>query len=219
MAVMPTNTELASGIVAGYEDFAELIEGLDADAWHSPTRCTDWEVRDVASHVAGLAADAVAGVPGSRTPDEHAASLRDHSPSDLAAQLRASLDIFRSFVGALDDAAWNGPSGVPDMTLARGVLGLWFDTYVHADDVRAALDFPEDRGSGLAASVIALAHFLTSSGWGPATLALEGMDEVDIGAGGPKVTGDPYQFVLVGSGRADPATLGLDPTVNIYRET
>jgi uncharacterized protein (TIGR03083 family) len=218
MTVTPSNAELASGIVAAYEDFAELISGLDTDAWHAPTRCTGWEVRDVASHVVGLAADALAGVPGSRTPDEHAAALHEHAPAELAVQLRASLEVFRSFVGALDDAAWNGSSGVPDMTLARGVYGLWFDTWVHLDDARAALGIPPDNGPGLTASAVFVAQRLDEDGWGPATLTLDGMDEIVIGAGGRKITGDPYQFVLVGSGRADPASLGLDSTVNIYRE-
>jgi hypothetical protein len=31
------------------------------------------------------------------------------------------------------------------------------------------------------------------------------------------VSGDPYDFVLVATGRGDPATFGLDETVNIYR--
>ena len=31
------------------------------------------------------------------------------------------------------------------------------------------------------------------------------------------MTGDPLQFVLVATGRADPAPLGLDASVNIYR--
>jgi hypothetical protein len=43
------------------------------------------------------------------------------------------------------------------------------------------------------------------------------MDEVDVGAGGRRITGDPLAFVLAASGRTDPAALGLDPTVNIYR--
>ena len=98
------------------------------------------------------------------------------------------------------------------------MLGLGFDTYVHADDVRAALGRAPDRGPGLAAAVAFLAASLTENGWGPATLALDGMAPRDIGAGGPFVTGDAHQFMLVASGRADPASLGLDPAVNVYRD-
>ena len=34
--------------------------------------------------------------------------------------------------------------------------------------------------------------------------------------GSRRVTGDPLSFVLAATGRADPAVLGLDPTVNVY---
>ncbi len=62
-----------------------------------------------------------------------------------------------------------------------------------------------------------MADSLEQRGWGPATLAFDGLDERAIGGqGGPRITGDAFQFVLVGTGRADPSTLGLDPTVNIY---
>jgi hypothetical protein len=64
-----------------------------------------------------------------------------------------------------------------------------------------------------------LAMSLTNLGWGPATLVLDGMPPRDIGGGGPTVTGDPYQFLLVASGRADPASLGLDASVNVYRDS
>jgi hypothetical protein len=42
------------------------------------------------------------------------------------------------------------------------------------------------------------------------------MEEVPVGAGGVKHTGDALEFVLVATGRADPATMGTDPPVNIY---
>ena len=121
-----------------------------------------------------------------------------------------------ALAGAADDDMWNGPSGVPDLTLGEGVLTLWFDTYVHADDIRAAIERPSARGDGLHTSVAYLVGELTRRGWGPATLALEGVPRHDVGAGGRGVTGDPLQFVLVATGRADAATMDLDPTVNIY---
>ena len=212
------NAKVGAGCLGAYDDFATLIGGLDDVAWRTPTRCAEWEVRDVAGHVVGLAADSLSGAVGSRTPDEHAAALHDHTPAELAAQLRESHAVFASFFDGLDDAAWEGASPVPDMTLARGVLGLWFDTHVHADDVRAAIGLPPDRGPGLAAVVAFLAYSLTNDGWGPATLALYGMARRNIGEGGPQISGDPHVFMLVATGRAEPATLGLDPSVNVYRD-
>ncbi len=42
------------------------------------------------------------------------------------------------------------------------------------------------------------------------------MPRHDVGAGGREVSGDPLQFVLVATGRAEPATIGLEPGVSIY---
>ena len=210
------NADIGTGLVDAYESLAQLIEGLDDAAWGTPTRCPGWEVRDVAGHVAGLASDALSGAPGSRTADEQAAEMRDHTPAEIAAQLREARAAFHSFFELLDDAAWNAPSGVPDMTLVHGIEALFDDAYVHEDDVRAALGLPANRGPALMGSVAYLARMLALKGWGPATLALDGLPEHDIGAGGRTVTGDPHQFVLVATGRADPATLGLDASVNVY---
>ena len=216
MSTTLSNADIANGLLGAYEGFEQMLGHLDDAAWRTPTRCAGWEVRDVAGHVVGLANDAATGVPGSRTPDEQAAALRDNAPAELADQLRASVASLRALVDVLPDEAWTGPSGVDGVTLVRGVQGLWWDTYAHQDDVHEALGFGADRGPDLAASVAYLAYQLTNRGWGPATLALDGLPAIDIGAGGKKVTGDPHQFVLVASGRADSATLGLDPTVNVY---
>jgi uncharacterized protein (TIGR03083 family) len=216
MTVGLTNSDLGNGLLGSYGAFASMLEELDVAAWHTTTRCDGWEVRDVAGHVVGLAHDAATGVPGSRTPDEQAAALREQSADALAAQLRATIESLQALMNVLDDAAWNGPSGVPDTTLAKGVHGLWWDTYAHDDDVRAALGLDPDRGQNLAASIEYLAYQLTNRGWGPATLALDGLPPIDVGAGGRKITGDPHAFMLVAAGRVDAATLGLDPTVNVY---
>ena len=173
-------------------------------------------MRDVAGHVVGLAEDVAKGVPGSRNAEEEAATVRGDSPAQAAARLRTALDTIRLLLDSLDDEMWNGPSGVPDLSFGRGVLTLWYDAYVHADDIRAALGANSVRGAGLAASVEYLAGELTTNGWGPATLALDGVPRHDVGDGGREVTGDALQFVLVATGRADPATIGLEPGVSIY---
>ena len=118
---------------------------------------------------------------------------------------------------AFDDAAWDGPApGGYDGTLGQGVEALYFDTYMHADDIRAALGRSSERGPGLRVSVHHVADELAKGAWGPATLCLDGMEEVVVGAGGRQVTGDALAFVLAATGRADPVPLGLDGSVNIY---
>jgi uncharacterized protein (TIGR03083 family) len=211
-----SRTHVANGSLAEYDAFADLIEGLNEDQWNATARCAGWQVRDVAGHVVGLAEDTAAGVPGSRNADEEAASVRHETPAGAAARLRAAVASFRALLEAIDDDAWAGPSGVPDLTLGDGVLTLWYDTYVHADDIRDAIGAPSERGAGLDATICYLAKELTGRDWGPATLALDGTGRYDVGAGGPEITGDALQFMLVATGRADASTMGLEPGVSIY---
>jgi uncharacterized protein (TIGR03083 family) len=211
-----SRTHIANGSLTEYDAFATLVEGLTEEQWNAAARCTGWQVRDVAGHVVGLAEDTAAGVPGSRNADEEAASVRHESPAGAAARLRAAVASLRALLDVIDDDAWAGPSGLPDLTLGDGVLTLWYDTYVHGDDIRNAIGAPSDRGAGLDATVCYLAKELTTRGWGPATLALEGAGRYDVGAGGADVTGDALQFMLVATGRADASTMGLDSSVNIY---
>jgi uncharacterized protein (TIGR03083 family) len=207
---------IGSGTLAEYDRFADLVASLSDAEWRSPSRCEVFEVRDVAGHVIGLAEDVAKGVPGSRTAEEEAATVRDDTPAQAAARLRTATDALRALLDVVDDAAWNGPSPVPDLTLGQGVLTLWYDTYVHADDIRTATSRPSERGPGLDAAVAYLAAELAARGWGPATLALDGRPTYDVGSGGRVVTGDPLQFVLAATGRTAPEPLGLDASLNIY---
>jgi uncharacterized protein (TIGR03083 family) len=216
MTTLLARTDIAQGLIDEYQAFAALVESLDTTEWTTPSRCEGFEVRDVAGHVIGLAEDVVKGVPGSRNAEEEAASVRGDTPAQAAARLRAVVEALEPLLAALDDTMWNGPSGVPDLTFGAGVHLLWYDAFVHADDIRAAIGRPSEIGPGLDASVEYLAGELESRGWGPATLALSGQARRDIGGGGREVSGEALAFVLAATGRIDPATLDLDPDVNIY---
>jgi uncharacterized protein (TIGR03083 family) len=211
--------EAIGGLLVEYEAFRDLVRSLDDGQWKTPSRCEGFDTGDVARHVVGTAADVAAGVAGTHTPEEEVEARKGRTPAELADELEGALGVLRGMGQIIDEDAWNGPSPVPDLTMRQGILVLFYDAYVHADDIRTALGMPSVRGMGLDASVEYLAEQLASRGWGPATLALDGMDKFAVGQGdGPTVTGDPLQFVLVATGRADPAPLGLDETVNIYRE-
>jgi uncharacterized protein (TIGR03083 family) len=212
-------TEVAAGCIAEYEQLATLIESLDASEWDAPSRCDGWQVSHVAGHVTGLAEDAAAGVPGSRTADEEAASLRGLPPAEVAQRLRAATTTIAALLEVVDDEAWAAPlPALPDLTLGYGVLTIWYDTFVHADDIRAATGRSSDRtGAGVRASVEYLASELCTRDWGPAVLTLDGLVPHEIGSGGREIEGDPMTFVLVATGRANPSLLGLDDSVNIYR--
>jgi uncharacterized protein (TIGR03083 family) len=214
-------TEVVPGLVAELDAFGDLIGPLDAAAWASPSRCEGWSVADVAAHVVGSIADVVSGqLEGLGSPEVTArevAERKGRSPAELVQELVAVTKLASDLGAAFDDASWETPApGGYDGTLGQGVEALWYDTYLHADDIRAALGRSSERGSGLRASVHHVGFELGKQGWGPATLAFEGIEEVPVGGGGAKRTGDALPFILVATGRADGAALGPDGPVNIY---
>jgi uncharacterized protein (TIGR03083 family) len=213
--------QITTGILAELDAFGDLIRPLDPQALASPTRCEGWTVRDVAGHMVGQITDVVEGrLDGLGGPEATARQARERasrSGKELADELAEGRARSAEMLGLFDDAAWDGPVASDfDGTIGEGVHALWFDGYVHADDIRAALGMPSVRTPGLNASIHYAARDLTAQGWGPATLALDGVDVVDVGRGGEKITGDPLQFLLAATGRADPSPLGLDERVNIF---
>jgi uncharacterized protein (TIGR03083 family) len=214
-------TDVIPGLLAELDAFGELIAPLDAASWARPTRCDGWAVCDVAAHVVGSIADVVSGrLEGLGSPEVTAREVEERkgrSPADVAQELVAVTKLAADLAAVFDDAAWESPGpGGYDGTLGQGVEALWYDTYLHADDIRAALGRPSARGAGLRASVHHVADELAKRNWGPATLAFDEIEVVPVGAGGATRTGDALEFVLVATGRADASALGPDGPVNIY---
>jgi uncharacterized protein (TIGR03083 family) len=214
-------TEISAGFVAELDNFGELLRSLEPADLDAPTRCTGWTVGDVAGHMVGQVTDVVNGrLEGLGTPEvteREAKERAGRSAAELADELAEGRAGVAALAEQLDDAAWDAPVASDfEGTLGDGVLALWFDGYLHADDIRAALGTPSVQGDGLRGSLHWVAADLGRRGWGPATLALDGMDPIEIGGGGEKITGDPVQFLLVASGRADPSPYGLDESVNIF---
>lgn len=222
--LLPSRTEIIAGMLAEYDAFGALVAPLSSDEWAAPTRCGGAPVQDVAGHVVGIVEDVVGGNPGGRTFEEEAAGMRDDGPTEAVARLNTALEGLRALAAALDDdAVWDGPSGAPDLTMADGVLTLWYDTYVHADDVRVALGRPSEPGPGEQAALAYVVGQLEAQGFGPARIELTrgGHPIVELGAvddATATVAVDPHDFLLAATGRLDAGSLGLDPTVNLYAE-
>jgi uncharacterized protein (TIGR03083 family) len=214
-------TEISAGFLAELDNFGELLRSLGPADLDATTRCEGWTVRDIAGHMVGQVTDVVNGrLDGLGTPEvteREAKERAGRSADELAEELAEGRAGVAALAEQLDDAAWNTPVGTDfDGTLGDGVLALWFDGYLHADDIRDALGTPAVTGDGLRGSMHWVAADLGRRGWGPATLALEGVEVIDVGGGGEKISGDPHQFLLVATGRADPSPLGLDESVNIF---
>ena len=214
--------DVSAGIAAEHKLFAELLRSLDAEQWSRPSRCTGWAVCDVAAHVSGTMADIVGGdLEGQGTEPVTARQVEQRqgrAQDDLADELDTAAKGSADLLAVFDDAAWASPApGGYAGTLGDAVEALWFDAFLHADDIRAAVGIPSERGPGLRAAVSHVSTVLGEQGWGPATLAFDGMEEFSVGTGGKRIEGDALAFVLAATGRADSSTVGLGPDVNIYR--
>jgi len=211
------------GVLAEYRAFDELVRRLSGDSWSARTRCQGWKVADVAAHVIGQLTDVVnLRLEGLGSPEATARQVDERSgraPVELADELATGTDTAAALVEAFGAPAWDAPiAGSTVQSLGFGLESLWFDTFLHADDIRAALGQRSEDVSGLAPSVSHIAQVLTDQGWEAATLSFDETPAFPVsGGGGRSIRGKAMPFVLVATGRADPAGLGLDGSVNIYR--
>jgi uncharacterized protein (TIGR03083 family) len=213
----PDRHRTITGLVDEYRSFAQLIGALSDSDWTRETRCTSWQVRDVAAHVVGQAMDTVSGAIGGRTPDDQAAALRSESPTALAAQLDTALTSISQLAKVIDDTAWSAPSPVHGLTLGQGTHALLQDAYVHGDDIRAALGLPFDPGPGLHASLDFVLGALLRDDTARVEPAIARLLVV-AAEHFTHETGMPvYDFLLAATGRGDPAPLRLPRSVNIFR--
>jgi uncharacterized protein (TIGR03083 family) len=214
-------TDVVEGFPNELRAFGDLLQSLDEKEAKAKTRCEGWTVADVAAHVIGTLADVTSGnFDDLATPagvERQVSERRGRSLAELVEELRAQEKAGTDILNGIDDAAWAGPAP-KDLapTMGDGVEALWYDAFVHADDIRAAVGRPSERGPGQRAAISHLAVLLEQKGWGPATLDFDGVGTITVGGGGTRVTGDPLQFTLVATGRADPSSIGLDPSVNVY---
>ncbi|HEV8064004.1 MAG TPA: maleylpyruvate isomerase family mycothiol-dependent enzyme [Acidimicrobiales bacterium] len=229
--------EIKQGYLSEMDAMVELLRGIDETGWATASRCEGWTVADVAAHAVGSSADVAAGrLEGLGSPEVTArevAERKGKTATELADELASLREPLSNLMSLFDEEAWQSQApGGYDGTLAQGVEALLYDTWAHSDDIRAALGEPSATGIGLRSAVHHLALTLGQQGWGPATLALDGVEEVAVAApvddapgpgskSGPgsdgRITGDALTFVLAASGRIDPEPLGLDSTVNVYR--
>ncbi len=143
---------------------SELTPRLNAITmadWEKPTPCTEWNVRQLVSHVVGLhhrVARLIRG--GSR--DEYIAT-REHDWIGID-----HIAAWHEGIRALDDAINNVPSLDVDVEYripisARRVVGLTaFDTAVHTWDVSRAIGVREQLDDGLVEFALNFMRWLRS---------------------------------------------------------
>jgi uncharacterized protein (TIGR03083 family) len=213
----PDRHRTIARLVNEYRSFAELVGSLNVPDWTRGTRCTGWQVRDVAGHVVGQAIDTVSGAIGTRTPEDQAAALRSEPPTALAARLHAAIDAITRLATAFDDAAWSAPSPVPGLSLGQGVHALLHDAYLHGDDIRAAVGLPFDGGPGLQASLDFVLGALLRDDAAAAEPAIAQLLVVRTDRFSEQTGIAVHDFLLAATGRSAPTRLQLPEILNIYR--
>jgi uncharacterized protein (TIGR03083 family) len=199
-------TVVSEGLIDELTRFEELVRPLSSKQWNTPSRCAGWTVGDIARHVVGSMADVAAGrLDGLGSPEVTKREVDERagrSPAELADECAEVTKAAAGMLPLFDDAAWAAAApGGYEGTLGDGVEALWYDTWLHANDIRAALGRKPVIGSGLPGGISHVTFELAKRGWH-----------------GAIPTGDAaaYAFILVATGRADAASLGADAPLNIY---
>jgi len=161
---------VSDGLLDQLEDFETLLRSLTPAEWSTPSRCDGWTVADVAAHTVGSMADVVAGrfdgLGSTEVTAREVAERRGRSAIEVADECAEVRKAAVGLLAVFDDTAWQGPApGGFDGTLGDGVEALWFDAFVHADDIRAALVRPCQTDPGLNGAVSHVNFVLGRQGW------------------------------------------------------
>lgn len=200
---MELERQALAGAAQELRGVVDVLRDLTDEEWETPTRCPQWRLVDIAQHLAEVVTGTLSSVfyrsgsdVGVVAPDSR------RSRGGLTQEVASIADVLDEVARRMDDrpgAAAFGPA----------IEELWFEIYVHGDDIRDALGRASHRGAGVRNAVVYLSHLLSARGW-EATLALDGLEPILVGGtGGPAISGDPLTFVLVATGRAHPIELGL----------
>jgi uncharacterized protein (TIGR03083 family) len=162
--------EAMTGLQETWESLAEACRELSVAEWALPTECPGWDVKDQLSHLIGVER----AIMGEATPDWDG-NLGDHVKNDFGVsnepfiavrRARPGTEIFAEFVDVTStrlaqetgrtEQEWAavGWSPVGQRPHAVFMEVRVFDSWVHEQDVRRALDRP--GGSGNVASAMAL---------------------------------------------------------------
>jgi uncharacterized protein (TIGR03083 family) len=208
---------------------AELCSGLSGTEWALPTECPGWDVKDQLSHLIGIER-AIMGEPV----PEWSAPLGDHVKNDFGAANEPFVAVRRALPGpsvraefvevtaarlaqldALPAEGWAavGYSPMGEVPYAEFMRVRVFDSWVHEQDVRRALDRP--GGDGNSASEISLDHVQRAMPFVVGKLAgcADGT-AVRFDVAGPGHDARAFT-VAVDGGRGRPAGADVTPTVTL----
>ena len=212
-----------------WESLAEVSRELSATEWALPTECPGWDVKDQLSHLIGIE-QAIMGEPA----PQWSAPFGEHVKNDFAATNEPYVAVRRAepgpavraeFVavtttrlaqlGDLTAAEWAavGWSPMGQVPHAEFMTARVFDSWVHEQDVRRALDRP--GGGGNAASAISLGRIQDAMPFvvGKKAGCAEGT-AVRFDVSGPGADARVFTVAVEG-GRARPVSDDVMPTVTL----
>jgi uncharacterized protein (TIGR03083 family) len=202
-----SRTDISDGLINELNAFEQLVRSLSQAELDSPSRCEGWTVGDVARHAIGGIADVTIGrLDGLGSPEVTAREVAERAgwtAEQLADECAQVTKAVAGLLGVFDDTTWEAPAGGGyDGTLGRGVEALWYDTWLHGDDIRNALGRPTELGNGLPAALSHIEYSLGQQGWAGVVPAVD----------------DPnaFAFILASTGRVDGASFGADAPINLY---
>ncbi|MFC0452559.1 maleylpyruvate isomerase family mycothiol-dependent enzyme [Rhodococcus jostii] len=177
------------------EEFAELLAGLSAQQWESPSLCERWRVRDVAAHVISydeldlrdlLLRFGKGGFLQVRVNELGVADLADRTTEELVDLMRIHAE----------------PSGLP--AGFGGMIGL-VDGMIHQQDIRRPLAIPRTIPPQRLRAALDFARFapLIRGAWRARGVTLVAAD-LDWSYGrGPQVRGSGEALLMAMAGRRD----------------
>ena len=202
-----SRTDITDGLVSELGRFEQLVRSLSQAELDTPSRCEGWTAGDVARHAIGGIADVTAGrLDGLGSPEVTAREVSERagrSAGELADECAEVTKAAAGLLGIFDDTAWDRPAGGGyDGSVGRGVEALWYDTWLHGDDIRNAIGRPSEIGDGMRAALSHVDFELDKRGWHGTVPAPD----------------DPnaLSFILAATGRAGSASLGANAPIDIY---
>ena len=134
-----------------FDSVDALLSSLDDDQWATQSYCPDWDVRGVATHLAGVESMLIGEEPGSWTdsvPFEkvgaYAESVKGLDNAGLLAAFRETIATRRAELATYTPQQMDLPSMTPvgPQTYGRFMAIRVFDFWVHEQDIRGPLGLP-----------------------------------------------------------------------------
>jgi uncharacterized protein (TIGR03083 family) len=162
-----TNTRLVDMLEQVWGSMADLGASLDEAQWKTTTECPGWTVQDNLVHITALerfilgdplpteaVSDDLPHVKNDtgRANERWIESRRSWSGADALAEFRAATNERIAQLRTLDDDGFAAPSWTPmgEGTVADLLGFRIFDSWVHEQDMRCAIDRPGDLDSAAA---------------------------------------------------------------------